>query len=75
MSSRIAHHLDFAAYQLDELVIIGQGMLEQARYYLSGEAEAAFRSHVTRQMREPQFANAGASATTWKMPGSVTRIA
>jgi hypothetical protein len=33
-------------------------MLEQARYYLSGEAEAAFRSHVTRQMREPQFANA-----------------
>jgi probable Rubsico expression protein CbbX len=58
MSSRIAHHLDFAAYQLDELVTIGQGMLEQARYYLSGEAEAAFRSHVTRQMREPQFANA-----------------
>ena len=58
MSSRIAHHLDFAAYQLDELVTIGQGMLEQARYYLSGEAEAAFRDHVTRQMREPQFANA-----------------
>src|SRR6185437_5846663 len=29
MSSRIAHHLDFAAYQLDELVTIGQGMLEQ----------------------------------------------
>ena len=58
MSSRIAHHLDFAAYQLDELVTIGQGMLKQARYYLSGEAEAAFRSHVTRRMRESQFANA-----------------
>jgi probable Rubsico expression protein CbbX len=58
MSSRIAHHLDFAAYALDELVTIGQGMLEQARYYLSGEAEAAFRRHVTRQMQEPQFANA-----------------
>src|SRR6266496_376843 len=58
MSSRIAHHLDFAAYELDELVNIGRGMLEQARYYLSGEAEAAFRRHVTRQMQEPQFANA-----------------
>jgi probable Rubsico expression protein CbbX len=58
MSSRIAHHLDFAAYELDELVTIGQGMLEQARYYLSGEAEAAFRRHITRQMQEPQFANA-----------------
>jgi hypothetical protein len=33
-------------------------MLEQARYYLSAEAEAAFRRHVTRQMQEPQFANA-----------------
>jgi len=58
MSSRIAHHLDFAAYDLDELVDIGQGMMEQARYYLSGEAEVAFRSYVTRQMREPRFANA-----------------
>ena len=35
MSSRIAHHLDFAAYELDELVSIGQIMLGQASYYLS----------------------------------------
>src|SRR5262245_31922445 len=58
MSSRIAHHLDFAAYDLDELVTIGQGMLEQARYYLSREAEVTYRSYVTRQMQERQFANA-----------------
>jgi probable Rubsico expression protein CbbX len=58
MSSRIAHHLDFVPYELDELVDIGRGMLEQARYYLSGEAELAFRRHVRRQMQEPTFANA-----------------
>src|SRR5690348_4035355 len=41
MSSRIAHHLDFAAYELDELTAIGQLMLEQSRYYLSEDAEEA----------------------------------
>jgi probable Rubsico expression protein CbbX len=58
MSSRIAYHLDFAAYELDELVAIGQMMLGQASYYLSDEAEAAFSHHVTRQMRQPRFSNA-----------------
>jgi len=58
MSSRIAHHLDFAAYELDELTAIGRLMLQQARYYLSDEAEAAFRDHLTSRMREPAFANA-----------------
>src|SRR5260370_35362131 len=41
MSSRIAHHIDFAPYQLDELVAIGRAMLDQASYSLSDEAEAA----------------------------------
>jgi hypothetical protein len=58
MSSRIAHHLDFAAYELDELTDIGQLMLGQARYYLSAEAEVAFREYLTIQMRQPRFANA-----------------
>jgi probable Rubsico expression protein CbbX len=58
MSSRIAHHLDFAAYDMNELVDIGRLMLEQARYYLSGDAEEAFRRYLERQMREPRFANA-----------------
>ena len=35
MSSRIAHHLDFAAYELDELVSIGRAMLERASYYFT----------------------------------------
>jgi probable Rubsico expression protein CbbX len=58
MSSRIAHHLDFAAYELDELVAIGRRMLDHASYYLSDEAEAAFRDYLTVRMRQPQFANA-----------------
>jgi probable Rubsico expression protein CbbX len=58
MSSRIAHHLDFAAYELDELTAIGQLMLEGSRYYLSGAAEQAFRNYLTQRMQQPRFANA-----------------
>ena len=58
MSSRIAHHLDFAAYELDELTAIGRLMLEQSRYYLSEDAEESFRQYLTGQMGRPLFANA-----------------
>jgi AAA lid domain-containing protein len=58
MSSRIAHHLDFAPYQLDELMAIGQAMLGQASYYLSDQAEAVFREYLAFQMGQPRFANA-----------------
>ncbi len=58
MSSRIAHHIDFAAYELDELVAIGRAMLDHASYYLSGQAEAAFRDYLTLRMQQPRFANA-----------------
>jgi hypothetical protein len=58
MSSRIAHHLDFAAYELDELSAIGQLMMAQSRYYLSEEAERAFRDYLTHRMQQPRFANA-----------------
>jgi probable Rubsico expression protein CbbX len=58
LRSRIAHHLDFADYDLDELVAIGQMMLERANYYLSEEAEAAFREYLVLRMHQPLFANA-----------------
>jgi probable Rubsico expression protein CbbX len=57
MRSRIAHHVDFAPYELGELVAIGQLMLEEASYQLSPAAMAAFREHVEQQMRLPGFAN------------------
>jgi probable Rubsico expression protein CbbX len=58
MNSRIAHHLDFAEYDVDELAAIGRLMLGQANYYFSGDAETAFRRYLTRRMRLPHFANA-----------------
>ncbi|MCW2930170.1 MAG: hypothetical protein JWM19_1132 [Actinomycetia bacterium] len=58
MSSRVAHHLDFAAYQNDELLAIGHLMLDKSSYYLSAEAMAAFRDCLSPQMTQPQFANA-----------------
>jgi probable Rubsico expression protein CbbX len=58
MRSRIAHHIDFAAYELDELVAIGRGMLEESRYYLSPEAEATLSKYLALQMQQPEFANA-----------------
>jgi probable Rubsico expression protein CbbX len=58
MRSRIAHHLDFAPYDLGELVSIGQLMLDESHYHLSPTAEVAFREEVARQMEQPGFANA-----------------
>jgi len=58
MSSRIAHHLDFAPYTQDELVAIGRAMLAGSSYYLCDEAEVAFREYLTLRMRQPRFANA-----------------
>ena len=55
---RIAHHLDFAPYELAELVAIGRAMLDRASYYLSAEAESAFRDYLTLRIRQPRFANA-----------------
>jgi probable Rubsico expression protein CbbX len=58
MNSRIAHHLDFAPYTLDELVTIGQLMLADSSYYLSDQAETTLREQLDTRMREPRFANA-----------------
>jgi probable Rubsico expression protein CbbX len=58
MGSRIAHHIDFPDYRRDELVAIGQLMLEQQRYALSPEAETVFRDYIERRMAMPRFANA-----------------
>jgi probable Rubsico expression protein CbbX len=58
MRSRVAHHLDFAAYEPDELLAIGELILERSSYYLSEGATAAFRDQLSVQMSDPNFANA-----------------
>ncbi len=58
MSSRVAHHLEFPDYSLDELTAIGSLMLARQRYRLSPEAERTFREYLSRRMTQPRFANA-----------------
>jgi probable Rubsico expression protein CbbX len=58
MSSRIAHHLDFPDYSLDELAAIADLMLADQRYRLSAAAEPVLRDYLARRMTQPRFANA-----------------
>jgi probable Rubsico expression protein CbbX len=58
MSSRIAHHMDFAEYDVSELLAIGGRMLDRSSYYLSDEATAALRDSLSVRMTQPRFANA-----------------
>jgi probable Rubsico expression protein CbbX len=58
MSSRVAHHLDFADYDVDELLSIGRLMLDRTSYYLSDEAEETLRDYLSMRMTQPRFANA-----------------
>jgi len=58
MSSRIAHHLEFPDYTLDELAAIGSLMLKRQRYRLSPAAAETFREYLARRMAQPRFANA-----------------
>jgi probable Rubsico expression protein CbbX len=57
MASRIAHHLHFPDYSLDELMAIARLILAEQRYELTPAAEAAFSEYLLRRMRRPRFAN------------------
>jgi hypothetical protein len=57
MGSRIAHHIDFPDYTLDELMGIAELMLQRQRYHLSPTAQAAFRELLQGSMTAPGFAN------------------
>jgi probable Rubsico expression protein CbbX len=58
MSSRIAHHIDFPDYTLDELAAIAKLMVRESGYELSATARDTFRDYLARRMRQPRFANA-----------------
>ena len=58
ISSRIAHHLDFPDYSLDELLAIAQLMLAEQMYRFSPEALKAFEAYLKRRMQMPRFSNA-----------------
>ncbi len=58
ISSRIAHHLDFPNYSIDELLAIAQLMLAEYMYRFSPEARKAFEAYLTKRMHMARFANA-----------------
>jgi len=58
MRSRVAHHLDFPDFTLDELMQIAEIMLRQQQYRFDDAARDAFRAYITRRMALPDFANA-----------------
>jgi probable Rubsico expression protein CbbX len=58
MGSRIAHHIDFPDYTLQELEDIGKLMIRAEGYRFSPEAEKTFRDYLDRRMKQPRFANA-----------------
>jgi probable Rubsico expression protein CbbX len=57
MGSRIAHHIDFPDYTVDELMQIADLMVDQQGYKLSDEAKKAFREYLERRMKQPLFAH------------------
>jgi len=58
LSSRIAHHLDFPDYSGDELLRIGDRMLEQMHYRFGEGARALFTQYLALRATQPHFANA-----------------
>jgi probable Rubsico expression protein CbbX len=58
MGSRVAHHIDFPDYSVDELMAIARLMLSQREYELDADGEAALRGYIERRIEQPRFANA-----------------
>jgi probable Rubsico expression protein CbbX len=58
MSSRIAHHIDFPDYGVDELAQIADLMLQTMHYRFDEEAARVFIAYLERRLAQPHFANA-----------------
>ncbi len=58
MSSRIAHHIEFPDYSVDELLRIAELMLEEQNYAFGDGTRDVMRDYLERRIRQPRFANA-----------------
>ena len=56
--SRVAHHVDFPDYALDELMAIAELMLRRQAYTFDDASREAFRDYLALRLRQPHFANA-----------------
>nr|YP_874365.1 CbbX [Phaeodactylum tricornutum]ABK20588.1 Rubisco expression protein [Phaeodactylum tricornutum]QHR85542.1 Rubisco expression protein [Phaeodactylum tricornutum] len=58
LSSRIANHIDFPDYTVEELLKIAKLMLEEQQYQLTPDAESALTQYIQKRKEKPLFANA-----------------
>jgi probable Rubsico expression protein CbbX len=58
LSSRIANHIDFPDYTVEELLKIAKIMLEDQQYQLTAQAEVALTDYIKKRKEKPLFANA-----------------
>jgi probable Rubsico expression protein CbbX len=58
LSSRIANHIDFPDYSVDELLQIAKIMLDDQQYQLTPQAEIALGEYIRKRKEKPLFANA-----------------
>jgi probable Rubsico expression protein CbbX len=58
LSSRIANHIDFPDYTVEELLQIAKLMLEEQQYQLTPAAEVALAEYIKKRKEKPLFANA-----------------
>jgi len=58
MSSRIAHHLDFPDYSVEELREIADRMIATMNYRFGDGSREVFGDYLTRRLKLPHFANA-----------------
>ena len=58
LSSRIANHIDFPDYSVEELLEIAKIMLDDQQYQLTPQAEIALGEYIKKRKEKPLFANA-----------------
>ena len=58
LSSRIANHIDFPDYSVNELLEISKLMLQDQQYQLTDDAEIALSQYISKRKEKPLFANA-----------------
>jgi probable Rubsico expression protein CbbX len=56
--SRVAHHIDFPDYTLEELTTIAELMLHEQNYSFDAESRQTFVKYLELRTKQPQFANA-----------------
>jgi probable Rubsico expression protein CbbX len=57
MGSRVAHHIRFPDYDVDELLDIARLMVDRQGYAMSDDAAGALREYIERRIGRPRFAH------------------